>query len=399
MIDQSSLRGGARAGTRRAAALAACVSMILGGCGSPLAPSSSDTVEGDTITIPFLAGATGPAAPLAKDVRIPAEIVVDKANASGNPKLMKISVDYIDDQLDPKQAVTEFQNIQRSNPILIVGSFSSTSAAVAPLANKAEIPFIAGFSSVTSIASDNRPWTFTTTPELADILGEGVKGWFAQEPDVKRVVLIRDVKDLAARSQAQNVSDGITAAGGEVVGTVDFQTGETDFAAIVNKVRSYNADGIAIGALPTDGGAILRELKRQGVTASRFLTQSVIGAGFSEAVGDAADGAYSSLFFSNADPAPAVREYVAEFKKRSGGLAPSFALSLDTWNVVVKALEMADVHGKTVTEAREAVRKALETLTVDNVAGGTLSFNEQGYMPHPSILVRLDEKATPIKVT
>ncbi len=354
---------------------------------SPIAARAVDV--GSTLIIPFLASNTGPAAAMRDDVRVPAMMVVNAANTAHRPGLPEFSIKFYDSQLDPKQAVRNYQEIVKSDPVLIMGSFSSTSGAVAPLANRDGIPFIAGFSSVADIARKNRPWVFNTTPDLVVVIGDGVKAWFKREPSVKKVVMIQDQKDLAATVQGDGAAKGVTAAGGTMVGTVTFETGATDFAAIVTRAKAMAPDGIVVASLPADGAAIVQEIRRQGMHASLFLVQSVLGQGFYQTVGNAAEGAYAATTFFVDDPSPAVQEYVKAFEKASGGLKPVFGLSYESWSFAVAALEKAQVVGKSVKDARLAVRKALETVTIKGVTGMPLHFNAEGFCPHPAILLRI----------
>lgn len=383
-----------------AGALTALLLLTVAACGgsgsSPQASGSSGSggggkTIGDTLTIPYLADITGPAASAKNEMLIPAQMVVDEINKASPQGVPKLKIKVYDSQEDPAQAIRNFQTIKDSNPVVVVGSYSATANPVAPVANDAGIPFIAGFTSVISIATDNRPNVFAATPDIAVLEGNALKSWQEAKPSVKRVVVIEDTKNVATSTQGDAAVAALKKLGMSVAGTVSFETGATNLTPLVQKAAGMHPDGVIIAALAPDMVALSKTVKQQGLakSASVFLLPSGLNAGFFKTIGDDADGYYGGTFFYPGASSPATVAYVNEFKKRSGGSPPGTDLEYTAWKLLAAALTEAKVQGMTVDQARAAVRDALTKASITGATGKERSFNSQGYEQPFDVVLKL----------
>ena len=121
-----------------AVASAAVLGVTLAGCSD----SSSGKGQAATIHVGVVVSLTGYLAafdtPLSQGVKLAA----DSMNASGGIDGHKITLDVVDSQSLPDRAVTEAQKLidQKHVDALIAGTSSSSTAALAPIAERAEVP-------------------------------------------------------------------------------------------------------------------------------------------------------------------------------------------------------------------------------------------------------------------
>lgn len=373
---------------RRAARALPCAALAVAACTLAACGESEQVASGgETVTIPYLASTTGPAAGFKQDMVVPPQIVTMELE-NGDRNLPKIEFDRMEDSLDPAQAVRNFREAMKEDPIAILGVSSNTSAAIAPLANAQKVPFIATGASKVSIASDNRPWVYTPWADPAKVQGTAVQQWLELEPDVKRVVMIQNEQEAASKTQGDAAAGGLEAAGAQLVGKVGFNTSTTDFAPLVTRAAGYNPDGIIVASTPPQASAIDQAIRKQNIDASVYQIQNSIAEGFFTTIGDAAEGYYGgTTFFAGADT-PSVGKYVKEFEERSGGVRPTYSQIYDGFQFLMAAIEKANVEGKSTDEAREAVRQALDEVCIAAVIGREECFNDQGYIEQPPILLK-----------
>jgi branched-chain amino acid transport system substrate-binding protein len=378
-----------------AVAIVLTSALALSACGSG---SGGTDVVGDEITIPVLSSTTGPAAPFAKDNTVPAELAVAEYNANRPDGAPTIVLATTDAQLDPGKAVAAYRSALAKNPVVYMGGLTAESSAIAPLANKDKIPFVPTLTSVVSVATANRPWTFVPAASYDDTMREGAGLWLGKEPSAKKVVLLGDDANSATKAQGTATTAGVKAAGREMGDTFTFQTGLTDFGPIIAKIKSSGADGIVVAALPNDAAAAMKEIRRQNVDKPVFLTQSALGSAFFSNVGDAARGAYGAGTFFAGDTSPGTVAYVKAFQEKSGGLPPSFDTPYLAWKLVLAAIGKADIKGKTVPDAREAIKDALGSVQITSLSGDTFAVNKDGYTPQKPILLQVGTDGKPAKV-
>ena len=77
----------------------------------------------------------------------------------------------------------------------------------------------------------------------------------------------------------------------KVVADLSTEAGQADFAADVGKIKAANPDAVFVYLNEEESARILKELKRQGVTAPLMGETTLIGQKVIELAGDAANGA------------------------------------------------------------------------------------------------------------
>ena len=159
---------------------------------------------------------------------------------------------------------------------------------------------------------------------------------------------------------------------GEVVSIDPIAAGAADFEPYVTYYRRREPDVVFVAGTEVSGLALLREARRQGLSAD-FLG----GDGWTGVTSDtaASEGVYIAAPFTAADPRLEVQRFVEAFRARFG-VEPdgNAALAYDATRLVARAIEA-------VGDDREAIREQLATLAARNGhAGvtGTIRFDANG---------------------
>lgn len=176
------------------------------------------------------------------------------------------------------------------------------------------------------------------------------------------------------------------AAGGTVVATESYVSGDTDFTSLATAALAYEFDAIYMPGYYTETGLLVKALREMGVT------QPVVGADgyasdtFVELAGEAnANGVHYTTHYDVSSENETSDEFVAAYTERYGKSPDTFAaLGYDAIGFLVDGIERAG------TTDAESVNQALaETADFDGVTG-TFSINEEHNPVKPALMVTLE---------
>ncbi len=164
-----------------------------------------------------------------------------------------------------------------------------------------------------------------------------------------------------------------------------FQTGETDFNAILTNVLNSDADVIFAPSSIQTAPLLIRQAREMGITIPILAGDTWENESIILNAGDKATEVYLSTFFDENDTSnPAAAEFVSGFKAwlnadsanltnngGSDGVAAVSALGFDAYNVAIEAIKAANSTEGT------AIRDALPGVEYVGVTG-SITFNETG---------------------
>jgi len=104
--------------------------------------------------------------------------------------------------------------------------------------------------------------------------------------------------------------------GVKVVADLSTEAGQSDFAADVSKIKVASPDAVFIYLNEEESARILKELKRQGVTAPLVGETTLVGQKVIELAGDAANGARGHVGLTTDAPVELVRQFRDKFVKK-----------------------------------------------------------------------------------
>lgn len=243
----------------------------------PAAPAATPTPApaakptGKPIKIGYIAPLTGPVGQWGLRQRIAAQLAVEDVNRAGGINGSPLELTEGDDQANPRETVTLVRKMALEDKVLaIVGPLVGGACDVAgPLAVEIQFPLLTATCNMPGLTDKNRPWLFRFAPLDAASVPAAIEGFKKLYPQVRRMVIIGDTKWLTGQILVRELyPSALKAAGLEVLDTVPFETGITDFAAIVTRVKGLSPDGLAFGAQTAETLGLAKELARQQVKVS-----------------------------------------------------------------------------------------------------------------------------------
>lgn len=315
------------------------------------------------------------------------EMAIEEINEAGGINGKKIKAIKYDNESKPSEAATLANKLVSQDKVLAILGPATTGAFTSqiPVANKNKTPIATGSATGDNLtfAADGSVHEYVFRICFNDSFQGKVMANFASENlSAKKAVIIMDSSSDYGKGLAKNFKETFTAAGGAIVAEEAYVAGDTDFNAILTKIKGMEFDVIFIPGYYNEAGLIIKQARTQGIDTP------ILGAdGFDSPVlvelagADALNDVYFTNHYSSIDEDPAVLKFIADFEAKYGKKPNAFnALGYDLAKFV------ADAIGRAESLTGEAVKDALEA--TENFAGvtGTLSVDEN-HNPVKSIFV------------
>lgn len=376
-----------------ALALTGCSSS---GPGTDAGPASQ-AAGGKRARIYVVSPQSGGDAAIGLGVRNAAQLAVTQATARGDFPGWNLELVTIDDKGDSAEAASAAKKIAGDEQaVAVVGPvFSGQTAAMQkPLAD-------AGILEVSSSATNpaltkgehyrtsaTRPFpSFFRIAAPDDAHGPALAQHVLTHK-AKRAYVLDDADDYG-RALAGAFTDTFTRGGGTVVGrgSVDTES-STQPAALVDKIVAAKPDVVMVGAADVQAAPLSAALKKKGLKApviggDSVATEKYVVLAGPVAARDAGTGAGTPL-----DATDAGRRFEADYRA-AGFREPATldgSLAYDATNVVLAALKTALPSAASAADARPAVVKAAQSVSLTG-ARGPIAFDRFGDITPRSVTV------------
>ncbi len=328
------------------------------------------------------------------------ELAIEEINNAGGINGKKIVPVKYDNKSEPAEATTLANKlITQDKVVAILGPATSGSfKAEIPVANKNKIPVASGSATADDVTvTDSGVQEYAFRVCFNDSFQGTVMASFASDNlSAGKAVVIMDSSSDYGKGLAKNFKETFTSNGGTIVAEEAYVAGDTDFNAILTKIKNLGFDVIYIPGYYNEAGLIIKQARSQGITAP------ILGAdGFDSPVllelagADALTDVYFTNHYSSLDEDPVVLKFIEDFKAKYEKEPDAFnALGYDLAKFVIDAIS------RTEKLDGESIKNALED--TENFVGvtGTLSVDEN-HNPVKSIVViglQNGEQASSLKV-
>jgi branched-chain amino acid transport system substrate-binding protein len=370
-----------------AASLLVAVAMIGTGCGgSTSSTGSTSTASMKEVKIGIGAPLTAGATALGQGMVRGAELAIEQANASETVKAagLKFSPVSGDDQGDPKTGVT-VANTFASDPDL-VGVMGHLNSGVSIPASKVysdkKIVMISPASTNPALTQQGLKNVFRVCTTDA-IQGPAAADYASKLLGFKSVYVVDDSTPYG-EGLAKAFADAFTAAGGKVLGTAKTSDKDSDFSALVTKMKATNPDFVYYGGVYNAGALLAKQSKDGGIKGPLMGGDGLYDPKFIELAGAAqAEGDFATSVGLPIDKSPGGTEFLAAYSKKFPGQDPAAydAYSYDAANVIIEAVIAAAKSGGADKVAsptgRDAIIAAVAGTNTNGVTGA-IAFDQNG---------------------
>jgi branched-chain amino acid transport system substrate-binding protein len=246
------------------------------------------------------------------------ELCAEQLNAKGGLLGRKVEFVVYDDQSTPATGVRLYEKLLTEDKVdAVMGPYSSPiTEAVANVTEKYQKVMVSPLASTTSIFKKGRKYIFMVISP-AEVYLEGLVDMAAKR-GLKTLAIINE-DTLFTKSAAVGTADLAKKKGMQVVFQEAYPKGNTDFSALLIKVKAANPDVLAAATYFDDAVAITRQMRELDVNPKMFgVTVGGDLPEFYNLLKQNAEYVYGSTQWEAALPYPGQKEFVAAYTKRFG---------------------------------------------------------------------------------
>ncbi len=310
-------------------------------------------------------------------------------NESGGILDKKIDLIEYDTKSDNTEAASIATKLATQDEVPVIVGPATTGAVKAstPAVTRAGVTLVTPSGTDDSLTLDEsgkvQPNIFRTSFQDS-FQGIALAEFAANELGAEKAVIIGD----SSSDYALGLTDAFEGTfEGEIVAEENFTADDTDFSAILTRIKDLDFDFIFLPGYYNQAGLIIKQAREMGIT------QPILGAdGFGnqallELAGvDNVDDVYYSAHYSPNSEDAQVQEFIAAYKAEYDVEPDMFAaLAYDTAYLVAQAIEEAG------EATPEAITAALEEITEFDGVTGTFSFDENHNPVKSTLVIELQD--------
>ena len=331
-------RRAARAGLK--ALLLCAAAALVAACG-PSQPASHGA-DKQIVVLGHAGPLTGSIAHQGKDDENGVALALDEANAA-NPVIGGRRVTFRmlseDDQGDPKIGTLVAQKFVDAHVAAVIGHLNSgVSIPASEIYARAGIPMITGSATNPVLTERGLPLVFRVVGR-DDQQGPAIAAYIAQEIKARRVAIVDD-KTAYGEGLANEVEKALRGANIAIAGRERVSDKETDFKAVLTRIKQKDVDAVFHGGMDATGGLLVKQARELGLRAIFTFGDGACTDEMAQLAGPAGEG----LACSQAGiPASAAKpEFLKAFNAKFGPTKLYAPFFYDATHVVIAAMKLAD---------------------------------------------------------
>ena len=258
---------------------------------------------------------TGTYAKLGKNQHEGYQLCIKELNAKGGLLGRKLDLVVYDDQSLPPTAVRLYEKLITEDKVdAVMGPYSSpVSEAAANVTEKYKKVMVAPLAATTSIFKKGRKYIFMVISPAEGYL-EGLVDMAAKR-GLKTVAVVNE-DTLFSKAAASGAVELAKKKGLQVVFTEAYPKGNTDFSALLTKLRAANADVVAAATYFDDAVALTRQMKELNVNPKMYgVTVGGDLPEFYDTLKQNAEFIYGATQWEHTLPYPGNQEFFDTYKK------------------------------------------------------------------------------------
>jgi branched-chain amino acid transport system substrate-binding protein len=362
--------------------------LTLTACGSRDDNKGSDSSKKTTVVIGVDAPLTGQNSATGLGIQGGVQIAVNDANKNNTVPGVTFKVQALDDKAIPAQGQSNATQLVQNEKVLgVVGPLNSGVATqmqqVFATANLVEISPSNTAPELTQgknwQASKSRPFKTYFRTATTDALQGGFAADYAYNTLKKRKVFVVDDKQTYGAGLAKLFKAGFTKSGGKVTGQDHVNTGDTDFSALVTKIKNSKADLVYYGGQYDESEKLTKQLKDGGAKVPLFGGDGMFSDTYIQTAGKTSEGDLATSVGQPVDSLPSAADFIKKYK--ASGLKGDYGTyggySYDAATAIIKAIGNVVKDGKVPSDARSKIVGEVQKTKFDGIAG-PVSFDEYG---------------------
>ncbi|MCX6827780.1 MAG: ABC transporter substrate-binding protein [candidate division Zixibacteria bacterium] len=320
-------------------------------------------------------------------------MAVQETNDSGGVLGKKIKLITEDDQSRPEEAATAVTKlISRDKVVAVIGEVSSSrSLAAAPICQANQIPMVSNASTNPEVTRKG-DYIFRVC-YIDPFQGEVLAKFVFNSLKLKRVAVLKDIKNDYSIGLAQFFEENFGALGGEVVAVQAYSEGDADFKAQLTALKGSEPEAVIVPGYYTEAALIVKQARELNMNMPIIGGDGWDSGKLVEIGGAAMENTYFSTAYTADDPDPVVQNFADKYKSLYKDIPDAFAaLGYDAGMILFDAIRRAggidgagirdalvatrDFRGVTGLITIDKDRNARKSIVIITVVNGKLTYKE-----------------------
>jgi branched-chain amino acid transport system substrate-binding protein len=353
---------------KRCIALIAC--LILLGFVSPRVFAQN------TLTLSIPLPLTGTNAKFGEIEKKSYEIAMEEINAAGGVKGKKIVLEFEDSQGKPEisRSIAEKLIDVKKQPVIFGEYSSSSSKAVAAVAEERKVPYLVVTGATDDITQQNYKYVFRMNPTNS-YYATGMISFFKEVVKPKSIAILYESSDFGT-SGAEDMVKQAQKAGMKVLVKEQYEKGAVDFKPILSKVKAARPDVIYMVSYVMDAALLMRQIKELRIDANLYAGGA---AGFAipefiQNAKEASEFVVTATLWSPQVKYPGAQAFAEKYKKLYKDYPSYHGAEAYSALYVIK-----DVLTRAKSWTPNAIRDAMKTTKMTTAFGPIKFEDKEGY--------------------
>jgi branched-chain amino acid transport system substrate-binding protein len=330
------------------------------------------------IQIGVVTAVTGSMASFGAQMQAGVKAAADDLNAHGGIAGEKIELVVEDDACDPKQGVSAANQLVNKGVSFVIGHMCTGPSVPASDVYAEEGIIMISPTATAPVLTERGLDNVFRVVGRDDQQGQVAADYIAKNIGSPKVAILHD-KQAYGKGLADSAQAALAAHGIQPAMTGSINPGESDFSALVTKMKGEGVNAVYYGGYHNEAGQIVRQMKQANLDATLIAGDGLANPDFWAITGESGTG---TLFTFAPDPSanPQAADLVRNLRARN--IEPA----LFTLNSYAAMQVLAQAVAQAGEPEPPAVSDALRQGRFETVIG-TLDFNEKGDLTNPSYVI------------
>jgi branched-chain amino acid transport system substrate-binding protein len=285
-----------------------------------------------------------------------------------------------DDQTDPRQGITLFDQFVSDGVSLIIGpTLSNTALQADPIAQEAGVPVL-GISNTAAGVTEIGDYIFRNSLTEQAVIPQTI-ATATEEFGLQDVVVMYSNDDAFTESGYEAFTAALEEQGVTVSETITFSKADTDFRALLTQAQESDPDALVVSALIEAAIPLVTQARELGID-----VPIIGGNGFNNPrlmadAGEAAEGVVVGAAWNSASDNPENTAFLADFEAEYSAQPDQFAAQAYSGLMLVDQAVRAECAAD-----RESIKAALGELENVPTVLGEFSIDENRDAVHPAVV-------------
>lgn len=348
-----------------------------------LSVSGCQLAQSKALKVAVLAPLSGDVKTFGESTRNGALMAIEEAQGEG----MEIENIIEDSRCDAQEAANAANKVIFEDEVsFVVGAVcSSASIPISEIAEANQVLQISPASTNPSVTinedGSNKEYVFRAC--FLDPFQGRVMATFAREElGAETAAVLYDVGNDYVKGLAEYFEGAFEELGGTVAVSEAYTKDDTDFSAVLSKVKEAEVDVLFLPDYYAKNNLIAAQVEEKGIDATLLGGD---GWDSPELEFELFEGGYHSNHYSPADPRPVVQDFVAAYEEEHGAVPDALAtLGYDATKILLQAVEEADSYDPA------KVKEAMADIEYEGVSG-EITFDEYGNPIKSAAIIKIED--------